>query len=59
VITHHLPLQDFEQGFKLMQKGEAIKVVLEVPPAVDLASLPEDAATVTSSPQQRFACTPH
>lgn len=59
VITHHLPLSDFEQGFKLMQKGEAIKVVLEVPAAVDLSSLPADAATVTSSPQQRFACTPH
>jgi threonine 3-dehydrogenase len=30
IITHHLPLTDFEQGFKLMQAGEAIKVVLEV-----------------------------
>jgi hypothetical protein len=58
VITHHLPLADFETGFKLMQKGEAIKVVLEVPAAVDLSSLPADVATVTSSPEQRFACTP-
>ena len=30
IVTHHLPLADFEQGFKLMQAGEAIKVVLEV-----------------------------
>ena len=59
VITHHLPLADFETGFKLMQKGEAIKVVLEVPSAIDLSSLPADAAPVTSSPEQRFACTPH
>jgi len=31
IVTHHLPLADFEKGFKLMQAGEAIKVVLEVP----------------------------
>ena len=31
IVTHHLPLADFEKGFKLMQSGEAIKVVLEVP----------------------------
>jgi threonine 3-dehydrogenase len=33
IITHHLPLTDFERGLKLMQAGEAIKVVLEVSPA--------------------------
>ncbi|ADB19030.1 Alcohol dehydrogenase zinc-binding domain protein [Pirellula staleyi DSM 6068] len=31
IITHQLPLANFEQGFRLMQNGEAIKVVLEVP----------------------------
>lgn len=31
IVTHHLPLTDFERGLKLMQAGEAIKVVLEVP----------------------------
>jgi threonine 3-dehydrogenase len=30
IITHHLPLNDFERGLKLMQSGEAIKVVLEI-----------------------------
>ncbi len=31
IITHHLPLSEFERGLKLMQAGEAIKVILEVP----------------------------
>jgi len=31
IVTHHLPLEDFDHGFKLMQSGEAIKVVLAVP----------------------------
>jgi len=31
IITHVLPLDQFETGFQLMQAGEAIKVVLEVP----------------------------
>jgi threonine 3-dehydrogenase len=31
IVTHHLPLTEFERGLKLMQAGEAIKVVLEVP----------------------------
>ena len=31
IITHRLDLRDFERGFKLMQSGEAIKVVLTVP----------------------------
>jgi len=30
IVTHHLPLTEFERGLKLMQAGEAIKVVLEV-----------------------------
>jgi threonine 3-dehydrogenase len=32
IVTHKLPLTDFERGLKLMQAGEAIKVVLEVTP---------------------------
>ena len=31
IITHQLGLQDFDQAVKLMQSGEAIKVVLKVP----------------------------
>jgi threonine 3-dehydrogenase len=31
IITHHLPLTDFERGFALMRSGEGIKIVLEVP----------------------------
>lgn len=31
IVTHRLPMKDFEAGFKLMQSGEAIKVVLEMP----------------------------
>lgn len=30
IITHHLPLAEIEQGLKLMQGGQAIKVILEV-----------------------------
>jgi threonine 3-dehydrogenase len=36
IVTHRLPLADFERGFKLMQAGEAIKVVLEIPHAREL-----------------------
>jgi len=32
IITHQLPLEDFQRGFELLELGEAIKVVLEVPP---------------------------
>ena len=31
IITHHLPLADFQRGLELMQAGEAIKVVLDIP----------------------------
>lgn len=31
IITHQLPLDDFDRGFAMMQRGEAIKVVLQVP----------------------------
>jgi len=33
VITHQIDLVDFEKGFKAMQSGEAIKVVMRVPKA--------------------------
>ena len=31
IITHQIELADFDHGFQLMQSGEAIKVVLQVP----------------------------
>ena len=31
IITHQLDMQDYDKGIKLMQSGEAIKVVLKVP----------------------------
>ena len=31
IITHQIPMQDFERGLKMMQTGEAIKVVMEMP----------------------------
>lgn len=31
IITHELPMSEFDRGFKLMQAGEAIKVVLSIP----------------------------
>lgn len=34
IITHRLPLAEIDRAVKLMQAGEAIKVVLEVPSAV-------------------------
>ncbi len=31
IITHQIKMQDFDQGFKMMQSGQAIKVVMEIP----------------------------
>ncbi len=31
IITHIIDMQDFETGFKMMQSGEAIKVVMRIP----------------------------
>lgn len=31
IITHELPMEEFDRGVKLMQAGEAIKVVLKMP----------------------------
>ncbi len=30
IITHEIDMQDFERGFKMMQSGEAIKVVMRI-----------------------------
>ncbi|MBC7834567.1 MAG: L-threonine 3-dehydrogenase [Phycisphaerales bacterium] len=30
IITHQLPMADFAQGFRLMQSGEGIKIVLDI-----------------------------
>jgi Zn-dependent alcohol dehydrogenase len=30
IITHDLPLEDFAKGFRLMQSGEGIKVVMSL-----------------------------
>ncbi len=52
IITDEIPLADFETGFKLMQSGEAIKVVLQVPHEETLPCLPLPAvgAASTSAP---------
>ncbi|MEQ1903843.1 MAG: L-threonine 3-dehydrogenase [Pirellulaceae bacterium] len=31
IITHVIDMQDFEKGFRMMQSGEAIKVVMKIP----------------------------
>jgi threonine 3-dehydrogenase len=31
IITHEIPLEDYQRGFKLMAAGEAIKVILNIP----------------------------
>ena len=33
VITHHLPFEEFEQGFTALKDGKAAKVVLDLAPA--------------------------
>ena len=33
IITHQLPMEEFDRGLKLMQSGDAIKVVLQIPQA--------------------------
>lgn len=33
IVTHELEMADYETGFRLMQSGEAIKVVLRIPSA--------------------------
>jgi threonine 3-dehydrogenase len=36
IITHVLPMVEFEAGFRMMQSGEAIKVVLRIPQSKDV-----------------------
>jgi Zn-dependent alcohol dehydrogenase len=31
IVTHQLPMSEYERGFKLMQTGEGIKIVLQIP----------------------------
>ena len=31
IITHEIEMEDYESGFKMMQSGEAIKVVMKIP----------------------------
>ena len=39
IVTHQIDMRDFERGFKLMQSGEAIKVVLKIPQEEDELAL--------------------
>jgi len=43
ILTHELPLSDFRRAFDLVQRGEAIKAVLHIPPA--LGELAESSAS--------------
>jgi threonine 3-dehydrogenase len=36
IITHVIPMREYESGLKMMQSGEAIKVVLKIPQTQDL-----------------------
>jgi threonine 3-dehydrogenase len=40
IITHQIDMADFETGFKLMQSGDAIKVVLQIPQPALTESIP-------------------
>ncbi|MEE2640310.1 MAG: L-threonine 3-dehydrogenase [Planctomycetota bacterium] len=31
IVTHEIPMQNFQEGFKLMQSGEGIKIVMKMP----------------------------
>ncbi len=44
IVTHTLQLADFQRGFELMQSGQAIKVVLEVPHELPLPATPPSAS---------------
>ncbi len=49
IITHQLDLHEFEKGFRLMQSGEAIKVVLAVPQEGSLSCLTPASTTAAVS----------
>jgi threonine 3-dehydrogenase len=44
IVTHTLPMREFERGFQLMQSGEGIKIVLEMPQGDSPASTDSRAA---------------
>ena len=31
IVTHQIPMNNYQEGFRLMQSGEGIKIVLEMP----------------------------
>jgi threonine 3-dehydrogenase len=37
IVTHTIPMRDFERGFQLMRSGEGIKIVLEMPQGEEAA----------------------
>jgi threonine 3-dehydrogenase len=49
IITHQIDMQDFEQGFRLMQSGEAIKVVMKIPQEDALPCLTANSKTAANS----------
>lgn len=49
IVTHQLPLSNFDDGFKKMQSGEAIKVVLQVPQEEKLPCLSIDSISVPAA----------
>jgi threonine 3-dehydrogenase len=49
IITHVIPMSDFESGLRMMQSGEAIKVVLKIPPIQDAACPTESSIGAAAS----------
>jgi threonine 3-dehydrogenase len=49
IITHQLEMADFDRGFKMMQTGEAIKVVLKIPVAEKVICPTSSSAVVPAS----------
>ena len=47
IVTHQIPLTEFEEGFRLMQSGEGIKIVMEV---THQEKLPCPTANSTAAP---------
>ncbi len=35
IVTHEIPIEDYEKGFELMQSGQGIKIVMTLPPNGD------------------------
>jgi hypothetical protein len=49
IVTHQFELSQFEEGFRLMQSGEAVKVVLEVPQEARLSAVAVDSPAAVRS----------